>query len=99
MSAPAFSIAQPSSTTAPERVRADYFVTADAHPSVLSRLMDAFAKLGLVPDRVHARREEHGDRELSVELRLWDTEPRHADIIDRALRAVIGVRSVITVRE
>ncbi len=87
------------SVAEPDRVRALYFVSADAHPGMLPRLLEPFAKRGFVPDRVHAHREEHGPRELTVELRLGSTEPRHADLIEAALRAVIGVRSVIRVRD
>ena len=88
-------------TPAPQQnsstVKAMYFVSAESGPGLLPRLVEPFAKLGLIPDRVHADREAHADRALSVDLRIAGVTPREADLLERALRTVIGVRSVIVV--
>jgi hypothetical protein len=76
-------------------VRAFFFVTAPADPGLLSRLIEPVAKLGAVPSRVHASRESGDGSELSVELRLAGVAPRTAELVEYALRAVVGVRQVM----
>jgi hypothetical protein len=80
-------------------VRAIFFVTAPADPGLLSRLIEPVAKLGTVPSRVHASRESGDGSELSVELRLSGVAPRTAELVEFALRAVVGVRQVMALIE
>ena len=80
-------------------VRAFFFVTAPADPGLLSRLIEPVAKLGAVPSRVHASRESGDGSELSVELRLAGVAPRTAELVEFALRAVVGVRQVMALVE
>ena len=80
-------------------VRAFFFVTAPADPGLLSRLIEPVAKLGAVPSRVHASRESGDGSELSVELRLAGIAPRTAELVEFALRAVVGVRQVMALIE
>jgi hypothetical protein len=80
-------------------VRAFFFVTAPADPGLLPRLIEPVAKLGAVPARVHASREAGDGSELSVELRLAGVAPRTAELIEFALRAVVGVRQVMALVE
>jgi hypothetical protein len=83
----------------PDTVRAFFFVTAPADPGLLPRLIEPVAKLGAVPTRVHASRESGDGSELSVDLRLTGVAPRTAELIEYALRAVVGVRQVMAVVE
>ncbi|HEY7552335.1 MAG TPA: hypothetical protein VH913_22760 [Hyphomicrobiaceae bacterium] len=80
-------------------VRACFFISAPADPGLLSRLIEPVAKLGAVPVRVHASRESGDGTELAVDLRLAGVAPRTADLVERALRAVVGVRQVMAVVE
>jgi hypothetical protein len=80
-------------------VRAFFFVTAPADPGLLPRLIEPVAKLGAVPSRVHASRESGDGSELSVDLRLVGVAPRVAELVEYALRAVVGVRQVMAVIE
>ena len=80
-------------------VRAYFFVSAPADPGLLPRLIEPVAKLGAVPSRVHASRESGDGTELTVDLRLAGVTPRTADLVERALRAVVGVRQVMAVVE
>jgi hypothetical protein len=82
-----------------ETVRAFFFVTAPADPGLLPRLIEPVAKLGAVPSRVHATREAGDGSELTVDLRLIGVAPRIAELVERALRAVVGVRQVMAVVE
>jgi hypothetical protein len=80
-------------------VRAFFFVTAPADPGLLPRLIEPVAKLGAVPARLHASREAGDGSELSVELRLAGVAPRTAELVEFALRAVVGVRQVMALVE
>ena len=80
-------------------VRAFFFISAPADPGLLPRLIEPVAKLGAVPSRVHASRESGDGTELTVDLRLVGVTPRTADLVGRALRAVVGVRQVMAVVE
>jgi hypothetical protein len=82
-----------------ETVRALFFVTAPADPGLLPRLIEPVAKLGYVPVRVHASRESGDGSELTVDLRLAAVPPRAAELVQCALRAVVGVRQVVAVIE
>src|SRR5262245_37212666 len=82
-----------------DTVRALFFVTAPADPGLLPRLIEPIAKLGAVPSRVHASREAGDGSEFSVELRLAGVAPRTAELVEYALRAVVGVRQVMAVIE
>jgi hypothetical protein len=83
----------------PRTVRAYFFISAPADPGLLPRLIEPVAKLGAVPARIHASRESGDGSELTVDLRLAGVAPRTADLIGRALRAVVGVRQVRAVVE
>jgi hypothetical protein len=80
-------------------VRAFFHVTAPADPGLLPRLIEPVAKLGAVPSRVHASRESGDGSELSVDLRLAGVPKRTAELVEYALRAVVGVRQVMAVVE
>jgi hypothetical protein len=83
----------------PHTVRAFFFISAPADPGLLPRLIEPVAKLGAVPSRVHASRESGDGSELSVDLRLTGVPPRTAELVEYALRAVVGVRQVMAVVE
>jgi hypothetical protein len=83
----------------PSTFRAFFFVTAPADPGLLSRVIEPVAKLGAVPSRVHASRESGDGSEVTVDLRLTGVPQRTADLVERALRAVVGVRQVMAVIE
>jgi hypothetical protein len=83
----------------PHTVRAFFFISAPADPGLLPRLIEPVAKLGAVPSRVHASRESGDGSELSVDLRLCGVPPRTAELVEYALRAVVGVRQVKAVVE
>ncbi len=78
-----------------ENVKAIYFVTAEAGPGLAPRLVEPFAKLGLVPARIHMSTEQRGGEEIAADLRTGDVSRRVAHLIDKALRRVVGVRQVI----
>lgn len=76
-------------------VRALFYVTAEADPGLLPRLIEPVAKLGHVPVRVHASRESGDGSRMTVDLRLSGLAPEGADRVRRALMSVIGVEQVL----
>lgn len=100
---PSQGVAEPSRRHSAQRastaVRAFFHITGPADPGLLPRLIEPAAKLGYVPSRVHATSEAGDGSELSVDLRLRNVTPRAAQLIEHALRSIIGVRQVISVVE
>ena len=82
-----------------ETAQAIFFVTAIADPGIGPRLIEPFAKLGLVPSRVHISSEDGAGEEISADLRLRDVTRKTVHMIDKALRGIIGVRTVIALIE
>jgi hypothetical protein len=80
-------------------VSARFLVMAEADPGLLPRLLEPFSKLGLVPSRVHASREDGDGSVVSVDLRMKDVAPRAAELVENSLRRVLGVSQLIAVVE
>ncbi len=109
MSAPSFAVAvghllpvvavSQAADAALDVVSARYLVQGPSDPSLLPRLVEPFAKLGTVPSRVHASCEAGDGSEMTVDLRLCDVAPRTAELIELALRRVVGVSQLIAVTE
>jgi len=92
----------PGDATAPDAaafVSARFLVQAPTDPGLLPRLLEPFAKLGTAPTRVHATCESGDGTEMTVDLRLSPAVPRTAELIELALRRVVGVRQLIAVVE
>ncbi len=82
-----------------EPVQAIFFVTADADPGTASRLIEPFAKLGLVLWRVHISSEDGAGENINADLRVCGVSRKTAHVIDKSLRCIIGVRQVIALVE
>lgn len=80
-------------------VNARYLVVGPSEPGFLSRLVEPVAKLGEVPARVHASREAGDGSQMSVDLRLAAVNLRTAELVENALRRIVGVHQVIAVVE
>ena len=84
-------------TTSSDRFpTACFSVTASREPSVLSRILELFAKRGLVPTRVHSDVAGHGDTPLSVDIQVEDLDPELAAYIARCMRQIAYVDCVLT---
>ena len=103
MSAPssvsASSNCSPEAGSDSKTVQAIFFVTALADPGIAPRLIGPFAKLGLVPSRVHISSEDGAGEEISADLRVRGITRTTANSIDKMLRSLIGVRQVIALVE
>lgn len=91
--------ARTSSRRVPGTVDAIYFVTADADPGMAPRLVEPFAKMGVVPVRIHVSTEDGDGAKLSADLRLANVTHQTAHLIDKALRRIVGVHQVIVATE
>ncbi len=80
----------PDPATGPAEAR--FAVTAAASPGVMPRVLEPFAKRGLVPDewRSHAT-----DGRLNIEIRMAAMQPRLAAYIGRCLREIHLVERVL----
>ncbi len=82
-----------------EIVQVMFFVTAVADPGIAPRLVEPFAKLGLVPARVHISSEDRAGEDISADLRVRGVTRKTVRALDKALRSIIGVRQVIALVE
>jgi hypothetical protein len=92
-------VVQPVERAEPPTVSARFLVQGPADPGLLPRLVEPFAKLGAVPSRVHASCESGDGSQMTVDLRLGGVAPRVAELVEFALRRVVGVSQLIAVVE
>lgn len=83
----------------PGTVDAIYFVTADADPGMVPRLVEPFSKMSVVPMRIHVSSEDGDGAELGADLRIANVTQQTAMLIEKALRRIVGVRQVIVATE
>lgn len=79
--------------------RTYFFLTGETGPGLLPRVLAAFDKLSLVPYRVHASTEHGTGEEMSLELRFTGLTREAGEQLAGKLRAIVGMRSVMTVVE
>jgi acetolactate synthase small subunit len=73
-----------------------FALMAQALPGVMPRVMEPFAKRGLVPARLHATVCGRTSSELSIDLQIADIDADQADLIAAQLRQIVGVSTVLT---
>jgi len=74
-------------------VQAQFSIQAGAEPGVMPRVMELFAKRGLVPDFWHSA---VSGAALSIEIRVAGVERDTVDYIARCARQIVGVDTVLT---
>jgi hypothetical protein len=84
---------------APQFVSALFHVEGPADAGLLPRLIEAVAKLGLVPSRVHASCEAGDGSEMSVELKLAAVPARAAEQVESGMRRLVGVSRLLVAVE
>jgi len=72
-----------------------YSVRAEADPSVLPRLLALFAKRGLMPAALHARRYDHGASALQVDIEATGLDQHLAEYLQRCMRQIVAVDLVL----
>ncbi len=101
--APAADSEPPRATPAPTRASsrvACFSIQAEAEPEVMPRVLELFAKRGLVPRRwvsgVTGQGTGLGGRELTIDVQVAGLAPETQAYIARCLRQVWGVGTVLT---
>ncbi len=73
-----------------------FALSATPEPGVMSRVLEPFAKRGLVPHRLHAVCGGPGGNELVIDLQIAGLEPALVELLAASLRQIVGVESVLT---
>ncbi|MGE0259132.1 MAG: hypothetical protein AB7H71_03445 [Alphaproteobacteria bacterium] len=71
-----------------------FSIHAPAEPGVMPRVLELFAKRGLVPQRWSSAASDTG---LSIDIRMTGLDPEAADYISRCMRQIRGVETVFTI--
>jgi len=67
-----------------------------ADPSAMSRVIEVFAKRGLVPDRWHSTVCGQNGRELQIDLQVVGLDSDLTERVAQSLRQLVCVESVLT---
>ncbi len=89
----------PRATLAPTRAAsrvACFSIQAEAEPGVLPRVLELFARRGLVPRRWVSDVTGPGGRELAIDVQIAGLAPEAQAYIARCLRQIWGVGTVLT---
>lgn len=73
-----------------------FAIQAEAEPGVMPRVLELFAKRGLIPLRLHADRIGLERKELAIDLQVSGLEQQACNYIARCLRQIHGVEAVLT---
>ena len=73
-----------------------FSIHAQAEPGVMPRVLELFAKRGLVPTRWHSDVTGKDGRDLSIDLQVNGLDMATGDYIARCLRQVFQVEAVLT---
>lgn len=77
-------------------VSARFVLDAEPEPGLLSRVMEPFAKRGLVPDRMWAHR---GVDAMHVEVALESAPDEMVHLIEGNLRQIVGLHRLALLRK
>ena len=72
-----------------------FSVRAVADPGMMPRLMELWAKRGLVPDRWHGVRDESGGTNVDIDIESGEIDHALAAQMAAAMRAIFGVSQVL----
>lgn len=73
-----------------------FSVVAATEPGVMPRVLEVFAKRGLVPDKWLSHVAGHSGQELHIDIQLAGADAVLTDRLAQTLRQVVSVRSVLT---
>jgi acetolactate synthase regulatory subunit len=79
-----------------QTVTACFAVRAAVDPGTLPRVLELFAKRGLVPSSVQARLTGEAEPAMSVDLQVAGMEPALVEIVAESLRQIWVVERVLT---
>lgn len=76
-----------------------FSVHARAEPGVLPRVLELFAKRGLVPTSLHGTAQGPGEGELTIDIQMRGMAAELANYVAMCLRQIVGVEVVLTSRK
>ena len=85
-----------SSTSTESTATACFFVRAAAAPGAMPRVLELFAKRGLVPAAWHSILGGPGGDELHIDIQVTAMATADAEYIARCLRQIADVETVLT---
>ena len=77
-------------------VTACFSVHAHAEPGVMPRVLELFAKRGLVPSQLHSSTLGDDQSELTIDIRMCGLGRETVDYIAACLRQIVFVTVVLT---
>jgi acetolactate synthase small subunit len=79
-------------------VTACFSIQAEADPGVMPRILELFAKRGLIPSCWHSdlEDEEFDQPRLSIDLQVTGLSDQQIDHVSASLRGMVSVNSVLT---
>ncbi len=82
--------------SAPATAVSCFCVEGEADPGLLPRVLELFAKRGLVPERFFAQPGRHGSRTLTIDLQVAGFSAAQREVAAAALRQIPLVTAVLT---
>ena len=76
-----------------------FSVHARAEPTVMPRVLELFAKRGLVPTSWHSATHGPADNELTIDVQMRGMAGDLAEYVANCLRQIVGVEVVLTSRK
>lgn len=73
-----------------------FSIQAEADPSVMPRVLELFAKRGMIPLRWHADLGGRRRDELTIDLQVEGVDRPKAELMAHAMRQMVAVVSVLT---
>jgi len=73
-----------------------FSIQAEADPSVMPRVLELFAKRGMIPLRWHADLGGRRRDELTIDLQVDGVDRAKAELLAHAMRQMVAVVSVLT---
>ena len=75
---------------------ARFTLRARAEPGLMPRVLELFAKRGLVPRKFHGVRSGPGDTALKIDLEIEGIAPEAVEYVANCMRGIVGVETVLT---
>ncbi len=73
-----------------------FSLQAEAEPGLMPRVLELFAKRGLVPNRWISDLSGARNRDLSIDIQIEGLDPETTDYMAQCLRQIPGVTAVLT---
>lgn len=67
-----------------------------SEPGIMPRVLELFAKRGLVPRKFHGATFGPGGSALKIDLEIGGVEPDRVDYMANCMRGIVGIETVLT---